>query len=101
MAERPPEKGCGVSEQKHMKSHNSLLIVTGDPRDCWEEAVGHLPQAGQAQWPGSQGAQGSQFQCQCERLPCLSLGAEPLIGAMGIFSLTCVGTGQGELEEKS
>ena len=47
------------------------------------------------------GHKGASFQSQCGLQPCLSLEAEPLIGAMGIFSLTCVGTEQGELEEKS
>lgn len=47
------------------------------------------------------GHKGASFQSQCRLQPCLSLWAEPLIGAMGIFSLACVGTEQGELEEKS
>lgn len=47
------------------------------------------------------GGTGSQFFVSVHTPALPAPGAEPLIGAMGIFSLTCAGTGHGELNGNS
>lgn len=79
----------------------ALLIITVDPREL--SPGGWCPRAlsrtGLMAWiPGGTGRQFF-VSGQTPALP--APGAEPLIGAMGIFSLTCAGTGHGELNGNS
>lgn len=91
---RYPEKGFGVSEQKHTGNHNRLPSIIGDLWGVWGRGwcLSAPSRTDPVAWiPGGTG----EPVCSVRADPALPApGAEPLIGAMGIFSLTCAGTGQ-------
>lgn len=97
-----PRKGLwSIRTKPHEKSQQPFDCYWRPPGTVWRRLLAICPKQDRPSGLDPRGHKGASFQCQCGLLPCLSLGAEPLIGAMGIFRLTCVGTGQGELEEKS
>lgn len=79
----------------------AFLIMTVDPRGLssggWCSCA--LSRTGLMAW--IPGGTGSQFFVSVQTPALPAPGAEPLIGAMGIFSLTCAGTGHGELNGNS